>query len=128
MTSNKITYQELEKKNRELEIENQHLKSKLSNFNNKYAANENDLVGADGKGKENEAIYKTLVENTPDIIARFDRNLRHVFINSIYEKITGFSIKDVLGKTHREIGSLDEETIIYSENIIKLIFENKKKH
>jgi PAS domain S-box-containing protein len=31
--------------------------------------------------QESERLFRTLTENTPDIVARFDRNLRHVYIN-----------------------------------------------
>src|SRR5208283_4302435 len=36
-----------------------------------------------------ETKYRTLAENSPDIIARFDRNLRFLYVNSAIEKLTG---------------------------------------
>ena len=48
--------------------------------------------------------YRTLAENAPDIIARFDRNLRYLYVNSAVEKINGLSPKDFVGKTSEEIG------------------------
>ena len=47
---------------------------------------------------------QTLANNIPDVLSRFDRHLRFVFINAAGEKATGLRKKDFLGKTNREIG------------------------
>lgn len=47
---------------------------------------------------------KTLVENSPDIIARLDRQLRHVYINPSIEAIIGVPAQAIIGKTHTELG------------------------
>lgn len=44
-----------------------------------------------------------LADNTPDIIARFDPDLRHVFVNAAVEKATGIPPREFLGKTHQEL-------------------------
>jgi PAS domain S-box-containing protein len=46
----------------------------------------------------------TLAENTPDILSRFDRELRHVYVNQAATEATGLSSEQFLGRTHREIG------------------------
>lgn len=38
-----------------------------------------------------EQEFRTLVENSPDIITRFDLNLNRVYANPAYQKLTGFS-------------------------------------
>ncbi|NEO99270.1 MAG: PAS domain S-box protein [Symploca sp. SIO2E9] len=48
--------------------------------------------------------FKTIVENAPDIIARFDKKLTYVYINQAVEKATGISAKVFIGKTNRELG------------------------
>jgi PAS domain S-box-containing protein len=63
---------------------------------NKLKKHENEL-------KIEEAKYRTLAENSPDIIARFDRNLRYLYVNSAVEKINGRSPKAFVGKTSQEI-------------------------
>ncbi len=45
-----------------------------------------------------------VTDNSPDIIVRFDRELRHVFINATIEKIAGRPAADFLGKTNQELG------------------------
>jgi PAS domain S-box-containing protein len=47
---------------------------------------------------------QALADNTPDILSRFDRALRHVFVNAAARKATGRPIEDFLGKTNRELG------------------------
>ena len=46
----------------------------------------------------------TLAENTPDVLSRFDRQLRHVYANQAATETTGLSEEEFLGRTHREIG------------------------
>jgi len=51
-----------------------------------------------------EREFKTLVENSPDIISRIDRNMRHVYANPAIERLTGLKASAVLGKTKAELG------------------------
>jgi PAS domain S-box-containing protein len=46
----------------------------------------------------------TLAENTPDVLSRFDRQLRHVYVNQAATEVTGLSSQQFLGRTHRQIG------------------------
>jgi PAS domain S-box-containing protein len=43
-----------------------------------------------------------LLENTPDIVARFDLDLRHRYVNGAVERLTGFPPEAFLGRTHEE--------------------------
>ncbi len=45
-----------------------------------------------------EQAYRTLAENLPDIVARYDRNLRHVYVNRAVTGV-GLSRDELLGKT-----------------------------
>ncbi len=47
---------------------------------------------------------ESVTENSPDVLFRYDRELRHVFINRRAETLTGWSAEHHLGKTHRELG------------------------
>ncbi|HEY9602609.1 MAG TPA: PAS domain S-box protein, partial [Allocoleopsis sp.] len=51
-----------------------------------------------------EQEFKALVENAPDIIARFDRDLRHLYINPAIAQATGLSREAFIGKTNRDVG------------------------
>jgi len=46
-----------------------------------------------------EQEYRALVENSPDIIVRVDRELRRVYVNQALETVTGFPLSDFIGST-----------------------------
>ena len=48
--------------------------------------------------------WRTLVENLPDIVARFDPELRHLYVSPAVERLTGRRAQDYLGKTVAELG------------------------
>ncbi|WP_162054923.1 PAS domain-containing protein [Pontibacter pamirensis] len=58
--------------------------------------------------KESEEKWRSLVENTPDAISRFDRDLRFVFANSGVQKKIALSPVQMLGKTYAELGLPEE--------------------
>ena len=47
---------------------------------------------------------ESLVDNSPDLIFRVDRNLRHVYVNKAVLEATGLSREQYQGKTNRELG------------------------
>lgn len=75
--------------------------------------------------KDSEAIYRSLAENSPDIIMRFDGEFRHLFTNSAVEKYVSMKKDDFLGKTHREIGFNENECLFWEEKI-QWVFDNGK--
>lgn len=68
-----------------------------------------------------EQEFRTLAENAPDIIARFDPNLRHLYVNSAVEKPTGLSVSDFLGKTNREL-AMPEAQVNKWEEFLRRVF------
>jgi PAS domain S-box-containing protein len=54
--------------------------------------------------RQAEEKFKTLVENLPDVIARFDPHLRHLYISPAVQRVTGRRSQDYVGKTNRELG------------------------
>jgi two-component system, cell cycle sensor histidine kinase and response regulator CckA len=75
---------------------------------------------------QREQEFRTLAENAPDIIARFDRNLRHRYINSAVEAASGLLVQDFLGKTVRELG-LPEPQVSQCEEALKRVFSAGEK-
>ncbi|MBW4541885.1 MAG: PAS domain-containing protein [Myxacorys chilensis ATA2-1-KO14] len=53
---------------------------------------------------ESQQRYQALVENSPDIIERFDLQLRHLYVSPVLTEITGVSTEVFLGKTCRDLG------------------------
>ncbi len=50
-----------------------------------------------------ELKFRTLAENSPDYISRFDTEGRFVYVNPQWEKITGLPADSILGKTILEV-------------------------
>lgn len=57
--------------------------------------------------KSNEQ-YRTLTENSPDFIARYDSSGRYTFLNAATQQLLGKKTEDVIGRTHREMGFVPE--------------------
>ncbi|MFP5504401.1 MAG: PAS domain S-box protein, partial [Candidatus Sericytochromatia bacterium] len=53
-----------------------------------------------------EREFRALVENAPDVIARLDRDMRHIYINPAIEQTTGLPAAAFLGKRLSEVGML----------------------
>jgi PAS domain S-box-containing protein len=47
--------------------------------------------------------FRTLTEHSRDVIARFDRDLRHLYVNPVIEEITGIPDQEFVGKTNEEM-------------------------
>jgi PAS domain S-box-containing protein len=47
--------------------------------------------------------FRSLIENSPDIISRIDRGMRHLYVNPAMEKLAGIKAEDFLGKTKAEL-------------------------
>ncbi|MGB9927001.1 MAG: PAS domain S-box protein [Methanosarcina sp.] len=65
--------------------------------------------------------FRTLVENSPDMIARFDRENRHTHINPAGSRVYERSQEEIIGKTHRELG-MDCENIEFWERNHEKVF------
>lgn len=53
---------------------------------------------------EREKLFTALVEHSPDIIARIDRDLRHVYVNPAVATATGVAPEQLIGSTNRQLG------------------------
>lgn len=69
-----------------------------------------------------EQEFKALVENSPDIVARFDRQMRYVYVNPAIERATGIPSSALMGKTHQELG-MSEELIVYWQSNLQRVFD-----
>ena len=54
--------------------------------------------------KERENEYRSLAENIPDIVTRYNRDLRHIFVNTAASHATGLPPEALIGKTNLEMG------------------------
>ena len=76
---------------------------------------------------ESEHKYRSLAENLPDIIARFDRNLRHIYLNPTIEQITGIPVSAYIGKTNEDLEMPPENILIWNKKL-KKVFKTGKQH
>jgi PAS domain S-box-containing protein len=52
--------------------------------------------------------FYLLAENLPDVVARFDRRLRYLYVSGTIDAYTGLSATAFLGRTNREAGVPDD--------------------
>jgi formate hydrogenlyase transcriptional activator len=58
--------------------------------------------------EERELQFRMLAENAPDIVMRFDHDLRYSYVNPIVEDYTGLPPTALLGKTNQEVGIFEK--------------------
>lgn len=68
-----------------------------------------------------EQLFRTLVENSPDFVARYDRNFHRVYVNPAIMKLFGTKGKDIIGTTPLDKSPLPSANK-YIENL-KHVFE-----
>lgn len=66
---------------------------------------------------ESRLQYVSLVENTPDVITRWDKNLKLIFANSAFAGKTGRSLDELYGKTSLEMGLPAEVALSYMHSL-----------
>lgn len=71
--------------------------------------------------------YRALTENSPDVIMRYDREYRHLFVNSRVEEILGIPHKSFINKTHEELGFPKHQCKLFGE-AIEMVFQTETDH
>jgi PAS domain S-box-containing protein len=77
--------------------------------------------------KKSEMNFKSLAENSPDLIDRQDREFRHLFVNQAVKTLLGVPQEDFIGKTNRELG-MSEELVKFWELHIGKTFKTGQTH
>jgi PAS domain S-box-containing protein len=73
--------------------------------------------------RKREQEFRTLAENAPDIVARFDKKLRHLYINRVAERTTGIPRQAFIGKTNKELGA-PEDLVLFWEQATQAVWES----
>ncbi len=76
---------------------------------------------------QREQEFRILVERSPDIISRFDRELRYVYINPAVEKELGFPARSFFWKGIGEVGLSEENVGIWKESLESVFSSGKEK-
>ncbi len=67
-----------------------------------------------------ERQLKTVLENTPDVIIRTDKELRYVYVNEAVARTQGKPVSYFLGKTSQELGIPDKLCQMWDETLCKV--------
>jgi PAS domain S-box-containing protein len=75
--------------------------------------------------RKSQADFKMLAENSPDIITRYNKELKYTYANKTVEKTTGLSPGQFVGKNNIEL-DLDTELISFLEDMHLEVFRTGK--
>ncbi len=75
--------------------------------------------------RQSEYQVRTLVDNSPDLIMRFDCEGRYTYVNPAFEKLTGISREKCLGKFNSDLGMPHEQSALW-EKVFGEICETKQ--
>ncbi|AFZ17632.1 PAS domain S-box [Allocoleopsis franciscana PCC 7113] len=68
-----------------------------------------------------EQEFRALVEHSPDLIVRFDPQLRHLYVNPAVERSTGIPRQTFIGKTNQELGMPQELVAGWNKVLLEVL-------
>jgi PAS domain S-box-containing protein/putative nucleotidyltransferase with HDIG domain len=80
---------------------------------------------AQGELQRREQEFRALAENATDLVARYDRAKRHLYINRAIERLTGIPRSECIGRTNRELGA-PEELVRFWEETGEAVFQTHR--
>jgi PAS domain S-box-containing protein len=70
-----------------------------------------------------EREFRTLTENLPDLVARFDRDQRYTYVNPVFEAATGIPLAAALGRSNAELG-MEPATLARWTQAVQHVFDH----
>jgi len=67
--------------------------------------------------RESEERYRAVVDGLPDVVMRFDRDGRHLFVSDNVTHVVDLPAEQFLGKTHGELGFPEAQSRFWEEAI-----------
>lgn len=67
--------------------------------------------------QESEGRYRSLVRSLPDVIARFDLNLKHTYVSPSFTKMLGQPSDAIIGKGIEEIAEAKSQAGLYNQKL-----------
>lgn len=81
----------------------------------------------EGEMRKREQEFKALVENAPDIIARFDKEHKCIYVNPAVEKELGIPQEEIIGNKKNVFGITDDGAVgLRQRDILRDIFTKEK--
>ena len=77
--------------------------------------------------RASEERFRALAEKSADVIMRFDRSHRHIYVNAAVEPQIGIPASAFIGKTHRDLG-FPEHLCVLWEEAIERVFVTRSVH
>ena len=74
---------------------------------------------------QRERQFRTLTHNLPDLVSRMDRDLRYVYVNPVFEAVTGIPFEKAIGKSNGELGMPADKLERWS-TAIQRVFDEKE--
>ena len=117
--------EQVQKFSEDLKVSNKELQATTEKL---WAANEelrlqgDNLINLNQYLLKSEAQYKSLAENMPSVLMKYDKDLRILYLSPNAEEIIGISNNEFISKTNREVG-IPEYLCNLWENAIIEVFK-----
>ena len=98
---------------------------KIQKINEINARLEETVTARTAELTRREQAFRTLIENSPDTVARYDRALRRTYANPAFCSLAGRSLEEVLGKRPSEIPG-GASALAYEKKISETIALGKR--
>ncbi len=99
--------------------------AELERANRALAEEIREREEAERELRDSEERYRALAQHSQDVIMRFDREGRHLYVNASVEAVTGIPPSSYLGRTHREMGFPPDLVDVW-EPAIEAVFRDGK--
>ncbi|MFA6128663.1 MAG: PAS domain S-box protein [Bacteroidales bacterium] len=73
---------------------------------------------------DKQQVFRTLVENSPDIIARYDRDCKRTYVNPTYLRVAGISQQDLLNTSPVQCSPLPANEATVLENLLHKVLKS----
>jgi PAS domain S-box-containing protein len=73
---------------------------------------------------EQQQVFRTLVENSPDIIARYNHDCRRTFVNPSYLKVAGIPKEELLASSPLQQSPLPSESAVILNDLLRKVLDS----